>query len=189
MHRLSDQTCSNKIMTIPNLLSIVRLMMIPVIAHAYLHRSDMLLTALLLALSGLTDLVDGWIARRFNQISDLGKALDPVADKLTQAVMLFCLATRHDVMRIPILLLIFKEVWTGLTGLWVIRRTGRVLGAVWHGKVTTVMLYSLMIVHVLRQDIPALASNVMIAACLVMMSISFILYTRRNIAAIREGKS
>ena len=177
------------IMTIPNLLSLVRLLMIPWIAYAYLGKNDAVLTAGLLVASGITDLADGWIARRFNQTSDLGKALDPVADKLTQGVMLICLALRHPVMRIPAVLLAAKEIFTGLTGLLVIRRTGKVLGALWHGKVTTAMLYSLMIAHVLWQDMPIWASKISTAACLAMMAVSLVLYARRNFAAIREEKT
>ena len=76
--------------TIPNLLSFIRILLIPV--FAYLYYNDMKVEAVaVLAASGLSDMFDGKIARRFNQISALGKILDPIADKLTQitiAVML-----------------------------------------------------------------------------------------------------
>lgn len=176
------------VLTIPNLLSLLRLVMIPFIAWAYLGRNDPALTTLLLVLSGLTDVVDGFIARRFHMVSDLGKALDPVADKLTQGVMLICLATRRKLLLIPVIFLAVKEVCTGISGLAVIRRTGKVLGAQWHGKVTTMMLYAMMIAFVLWQDMPLWASNAMISACAAMMLLSFLLYARRNIQAIREGK-
>lgn len=177
------------VLTIPNLLSLVRLAMIPVIAWAYLGKNDPRLTTLLLLLSGLTDVVDGLIARRFHMISDLGKALDPVADKLTQGVMLICLATRRRLLLIPVILLAVKEIFTGIAGLVVIRRTGKVLGALWHGKLTTMMLYAMMIAFVLWQDMPPWASNAMIAACAAMMLLSFWLYARRNMQALREGKA
>ena len=176
------------ILTIPNLLSFMRLAMIPVIAWAYLGKNDPGLTTLLLVLSGVTDVVDGFIARRFHMISELGKALDPVADKLTQGVMLICLATRRRILFIPVALLAIKEIFTGLCGLMVIRRTGRVLGARWHGKVTTILLYSMMIAFVLWQDMPLWASNAMIAACAAMMLLSCVLYAQRNMKALREEK-
>jgi len=176
------------ILTIPNLLSFVRLAMIPVIAWAYLGKNDPGLTTLLLVLSGVTDVVDGFIARRFHMISELGKALDPVADKLTQGVMLICLATRRRILFIPVALLAIKEIFTGLCGVVVIKRTGRVLGARWHGKVTTILLYSMMIAFVLWQDMPLWASNAMIAACAAMMLLSCVLYAQRNMKALREEK-
>lgn len=78
-------------LTIPNLLSVIRIALIPVFAVMYLQ-GNQILAIIILAVSGLTDLFDGKIARRFNQVSALGKILDPVADKLTQitiAVILF----------------------------------------------------------------------------------------------------
>ena len=77
-------------LTIPNLLSVIRIILIPVFAVLFYH-DQKVIAVLILAISGLTDLFDGKIARKFNQVSALGKILDPVADKLTQitiAVML-----------------------------------------------------------------------------------------------------
>ena len=72
----------------------MRLCMIPLIIWLYCTQKNYALTAVVLVLSGLTDMVDGYIARRFNMVTDLGKALDPVADKLTQASVMFCLLSR-----------------------------------------------------------------------------------------------
>lgn len=173
-----------QILTIPNLLSLLRLMMIPVFAWLYLNGYDQW-TASVLILSGLTDVVDGYIARHFNQVSDFGKALDPVADKLTQAVMLLCLLTRYPMMIVPLVLLAIKETFAGVSGLIVIQRTGHVLGAEWHGKMTTMMLYGMMILHVVWKDIPLWASNVLTIGCIVMMLLSLVLYALRNLRVIR----
>ena len=83
-----------QLLTIPNLLSAFRILLVPVIVWLYCGRGDYPLTACVLVLSGVTDIVDGFIARRFRMVSDLGKVLDPVADKLTQAAALGCLLTR-----------------------------------------------------------------------------------------------
>ena len=80
-----EQNTRKQLFTIPNLLSLLRLCMIPLIIWLYCTQKNYALTAVVLVLSGLTDMVDGYIARRFNMVTDLGKALDPVADKLTQA--------------------------------------------------------------------------------------------------------
>ena len=72
--------------TIPNWLSFARIIMVPVFAYLFLNDSipnNIIWAVFVLALSGLSDCLDGKIARRFNQISELGKVLDPVADKLT----------------------------------------------------------------------------------------------------------
>lgn len=179
----------NKIFTIPNILSFFRLALIPVFVWAYCGAELYEITAILLVVSGITDVLDGFIARRFNMISDLGKALDPVADKLTQAAMLFCLLTRFPLMLIPFLFLLIKEAVSGALGLMVIRKTGSVYGAVWHGKVTTVLLYLTMVVHVLWYDIPEIVSDCMIFVCVGMMLLSMILYSLRNVRLLEDAKN
>ena len=69
-----------KILTIPNILSLIRVCLIPLFVWLYLAQDDVLATAIVLLLSGLTDALDGVLARPFNLISDFGKALDPGAD-------------------------------------------------------------------------------------------------------------
>ena len=140
--------------TIPNMLSVFRLILIPFFVYAYCVEQNFWKTAALLALSGISDTADGYIARRFNMVSDLGKIIDPVADKLTQAAMLLCLLTRYPLMLLPLLLLTFKEVSTGIMSLIVIRKTGLVMSADWHGKVTTGLLYAMMLTHIIWYRIP-----------------------------------
>lgn len=177
----------SQILTLPNLLSLLRLLMIPVFIWLYLNGYKGW-TAAVLVLSGLTDVVDGYIARRFGQVSDIGKALDPVADKLTQAAMLLCLMSHYPMMIIPFVLLAVKEVFAAISGLIVIKRTGRVPGAEWHGKLTTLLLYGMMILHVVWQDIPMWTSNLLNGGCIAMMMVSLVLYARRNIHAIRNAE-
>lgn len=170
----------NKIFTIPNVLSFFRLCLIPLLIWLYCVEHNFMWTAYILLLSGATDIVDGFIARRFHMISDLGKVLDPIADKLTQASMLFCLLTRFPLMIAPIALMLFKEMCMGISGFLVIKKAGTVLGANWHGKVATCLLYGMMLLHVVWYDIPSIVSNICVASCMVMMIISLILYGRRN---------
>lgn len=179
----------NKILTIPNILSFFRLALIPIFVRAYCGAEQYGLTAALLVISGVTDVLDGFIARHFDMVSDLGKALDPVADKLTQLAMLVCLVTRFPLMLIPLIVLLVKEIASGIMGLVVIRKTGAVHGAVWHGKVTTVLLYLTMVVHVLWYKIPELASDCMIFACVGMMVLSMVLYSLRNVRLIKSAKT
>lgn len=175
-----EKNCKEKILTIPNLLSLLRLAMIPVMMWLYLVRKNYGLTTLVLILSGLTDVADGYIARRFNMVSDFGKAFDPVADKLTQIAMLFCLVSRFPLMLLPLVILVIKECFTGITSLLAIRKTGCVKGAVWHGKVTTALLYATLAVHLLWYEISPAVSLVLICLCTVMMLISAVGYAIRN---------
>lgn len=175
-----EQNTRKQLFTIPNLLSLLRLCMIPLIIWLYCTQKNYALTAVVLVLSGLTDMVDGYIARRFNMVTDLGKALDPVADKLTQASVMFCLLSRFRMMLVPLLLLIFKEVCNGVMSLVVIKKTGKVCGADWHGKVCTWLLYAMMFVHIVWFDISREWSTALIGICVIMMTLSFALYMVRN---------
>lgn len=178
----------HRILTIPNILSFVRLCMIPLFIWIYCVRKNYALTGAVILLSGMTDLADGFIARHFHMISDLGKVLDPVADKLTQAAVLFCLVTRFPFMLVPLILMVFKECYMAVAGAMAIKKTGKVVGAQWHGKMVTALLYAMMIVHVFWYDIPMVASNVMIIACVVMMLVSVALYGRYYGKILRKTK-
>ena len=171
----------NRIFTVPNLLSLLRLAMIPLLLWLYLKKQEYLLTAVVVVLSGATDIIDGIIARKYDLISDLGKVLDPVADKLTQIAMLYCLATSFPEIRILLAILVVKEVITGIMSLVSIRKTGKVEGAQWHGKATTVLLYAMIIDRI----VPWLFSVVLTVACAGMMVLSMVMYWNRNWKSIR----
>lgn len=181
------ETYKTKILTIPNLLSFFRICLIPVFIWLYCVRKNELWTGIVLILSGIMDVADGLIARRFHMISDVGKALDPVADKLTQGAMLLCLISRFSLMLIPLLLMTVKEIYMGVAGVMVIRRTGNVPGADWHGKAATGLLFAMMILHIFWPEIPSAVSIVSVAACTVMVGISFVLYAMRNIRDLKRG--
>ena len=176
----------NKIITIPNILSTVRLLMIPFMLWAYCVLDSPAITAILVVLSGLTDVVDGFIARRFNMISDLGKALDPVADKLTQIAILFCLVTRFPLILLPLVLIIIKEISSGVLRAIILHKANEVEGAVWHGKANTVILYTVMFIHIVWYNIPLAVSAIFIFASTAMMLLSFVLYSVYCIKRLAE---
>ena len=175
----------NRIFTIPNLLSMLRIVLIPVIVWLYHVKDAYQLAAGLLLVSGITDVVDGYIARRFHMISDLGKALDPIADKLTQTAVLVCLLPQFPVMWLPLGLLVVKEFITGVWKLHVIHKTGRVDGAQWHGKAATVLLFAMIMLHILWPAIPPAFSRTCIGLSAGMMLVSFALYSHGNYRAMK----
>lgn len=179
---------SKKILTIPNALSLFRLLLIPVIIWLYRVREDYVWTVIVLVLSGVTDIADGIIARHFGMISDFGKAFDPVADKLTQMAVLYCLIARFPHMVIPLVMLAIKEVFAGITGLIVIHKAKVVPGADWHGKATTASLYTMMAIHIIWYNISGTFSDILIGVCVGVMLMSFIFYGIRNIKMITKAK-
>ena len=177
-----------KIITIPNLLSFLRILMIPFFLWTYLEKGDGVATALILLLSGLTDTVDGMIARRFNMVSNLGKALDPLADKLTQIAMLACLVFRFPRMLLVFIALCVKELFVLTTSLMAIHKTEEVLPADWHGKATTASLYATMVAHLLFPGMPDELSSGLIVLCTGLVLLSGVLYGIRNIRALKSAK-
>ena len=128
---------TDRIFTLPNFLSFFRLMLIPFIVYFFENESYLWAFAIL-ALSGATDVVDGWIARTFHLVSDFGKAIDPVADKLTQIVVLFCLMREYWWV---LAALVFKETVIGVMTLIALRKTHSIYSAGWYGKLCTVVIY------------------------------------------------
>lgn len=177
----------NKIFTVPNILSFCRLAMIPLIVYCYIWLENSLLTAGLLLLSGITDVADGIIARTFNMVSELGKALDPIADKLTQAVMLVCLISKFPYVLAAVVVFAVKEILNGLGNLRLMRSTGKVHGALWHGKISTALLYIVMFIHIIWYTIPPTLSYILISLCIAVMLLSSLLYTIRNIKSRKEN--
>lgn len=145
-------------------------------------------TPIVFLLSGATDIADGFIARKFNMISDFGKAFDAVADKLTQITVMFCLVTKFPLMLIPLVILILKEVLAAILNLITLKKAGYVVAAVWHGKVNTVVLYVTMFIHMMWVKIPEPVSNVLVLICLGMMLLSSFLYTKSDVKAIKKEK-
>ena len=143
-----------QVFTIPNILSLFRLLLIPVYIMIYLH-GHYLLAAVILGISCLTDAVDGYIARRFNMITNLGKVLDPIADKFTQFTLIVCLALRHPILWSIIGLFVAKELFQIIAG-YIFMRHGRILkGAQFTGKICTTVLFISLILLVLVPNIPS----------------------------------
>ncbi len=146
-----------EIFTIPNMLSLFRLLLIPVYIYIYLNAkdsADYYLAAGILAVSCLTDMIDGKIARHFNMISSLGKILDPLADKATQFTLIICLTVRYNVLWYLVGLFLLKELFQLVAGFISIRHHKILKGALISGKVCTTVLFISLIIMIM---IPALA--------------------------------
>ena len=169
----------NRIITVPNILSIIRIVLIPVYAVMYVRAdttADYILAGGILAFSCITDLFDGWIARRFDQISNLGKALDPIADKATQGVVLICATSRHPALWCLVGLFALKEGFQLVMGCWYLRKKQMLSGALMTGKICTTVLFVCMIIIVCFPNLPDIAVYAMIVPSAVFMAISFVSY-------------
>ena len=165
-----------EILTIPNLLSLFRLLLIPVYIVIYLNATEnwhYYISALILALSCITDFIDGRIARRYNMVSTLGKILDPVADKATQLALILCLGLRYTALRYLILLFILKEGFQTVAGAINLRKGKMLDGALLSGKVCTTVLFTSLILMVLIPTLSEGIVNLLVCIDFVFMLIAF----------------
>ncbi len=126
--------------SIPNILCYVRMLLLPVFAALYCLKLD-LWAAVVVLLSGLTDVMDGIIARKCHMETELGKILDPLADKLTQAVVSGCLLLRYPIMWILFSVIVVKESFQGIGGLLLYRKVKSMRSSEWFGKLSTAVFY------------------------------------------------
>lgn len=130
----------NKNINVPNALSILRILLIIPFMVFFLN-DKIWQAALMLVISGLSDLFDGMIARKFNQFTELGQMLDPLSDKLTQGAVAVCLAVKQPVL-IPLLaIFILKEVLMLGAACLLLKKRKRPGGSKWYGKVATTLFY------------------------------------------------
>ena len=168
-----------EIFSVPNIMGYFRILLIPVFMVIYLNARDTagyLAAAAVMGISALTDLFDGKIARRFNMITELGKVLDPVADKLTHAAIAVALSFRYPLMRSLIVLFVVKELFMGIMGLIMMARGKKMNGAQWYGKFCTAVLFAVLFILLLYVNIPCLAANILILFAMASMVLSLICY-------------
>lgn len=169
---------------LPNLLSNLRIVIIPFFVWQMLKGNTPAAAAILI-LSGVTDFLDGRIARRFHWESEIGKALDPLADKLTQCAVSLCLLVRMPRMWFFFALLILKDLVMLVLGIHIHRSGVRIEGAGLFGKAATVVFYVVMGLLVLVPDIPEWVVTGMLCAavgCALAAGVSYIPDCRRYLA-------
>lgn len=134
-----DASVSNRVLTIPNLISVVRLLTIPVFLWL-VWRGDDLVALVVLVVAVSTDFVDGLVARRLGQISKLGQFLDPLADRLFIAAVVVALTIREVVPLWLVAVVILRDVLLGLGSIVFSRYGAGVLPVKWMGKWATFAL-------------------------------------------------
>lgn len=177
------------ILTIPNLLSLIRILLIPFIIWLYCVQKAYMHTFIVIVISGFTYIIDGKIARKFNKISDVGKVLDPIADKLTQAALVICLIARYPWMWALLALFAVKECLMLLWGYLTLKSTDTINGAKWYGKLSTVVLYAVMMILILFVDIPQAIATALMLLCGGMMLLSLVMYGRFYHAILDQAPS
>lgn len=168
-----------ELFTIPNLLSFFRLVLVPVYVYIYLHAvtdDQYLIAGSIMALSCITDLIDGKIARHFNMISNVGKVLDPLADKVTQLALILCLSVRYRILYPVLFLFLTKELFQLFVCIYHLHKRKALAGALPAGKLCTTVLFVSLIALVLLPHLPSTLVDALVLTDALFLTISFISY-------------
>ena len=157
---------------IPNMLSILRLLMIPlfvVLYFKYPEGNAVYITAAVYFLAWATDVLDGWLARRNNWITEAGKIIDPLADKLMQITVAVCFTVDNRVFLCLLIPLLVKELGMALGALVIIKQTKAVMPSRWYGKAATVLQFGCAMIRIIvrgNETLDTVLAVTMLAAML-----------------------
>ena len=169
-----------EIFSIPNFIGYVRILLIHVSMYFYISADTLsyyYTASAIVLVSTFSDLFDGMIARKFNMVTELGKLIDPLADKLSHGAMMICLLTRYQAVWLLLGIFVLKEGFMAIMGLVMLRHNGRKLdGAMWFGKVCTAVLFLTMFALFLIPEMSTVYVNYLIWLCAAVMLITLILY-------------
>ena len=174
---------------IPNCLSYIRLILLPVFMYLYWHaqsREDYIIAFVVLAVALLTDMFDGFIARRYNMITEWGKMLDPVADKLLQGILAISIIKNYKPMLVFVITFACKEIYMAIMNLKLKKYEPNIVQAKFFGKFVTVIIDFFVSILLLLTNLPA--NIVWMIILILMLSIIYvwIRYARIHLAIIRK---
>lgn len=180
------QNLKNECLSIPNLMGYFRILLIPLYLYLYICAKSYRLAIFIMLLSFLTDFLDGKIARRFDMVTEFGKILDPVADKLTQGALALGFALRYPAVVILLLVFLIKELCMAVLGIYMMKRGYRMDGAQKHGKLCTAVLDFTMLLLLVFPDTSYFTVNLLSALAIFVMLFSLVKYLRMYWTAYRN---
>lgn len=180
------------IFTIPNLLTFLRIVLITPFVVFFLDE-NYLAAATVVIISGLTDCFDGLIARKFNQITELGKILDPIADKLTLIAIVICVAIHMPIVTPVMIVLLIKDMLMLIGGTNLIKKGITPPAAKWYGKIGTVLFYlsvcTIVFLKAVMNYENDVLSFVMLSITTVVMIFSLVKYSMIYFSLLKEYKT
>lgn len=176
-------------MNIPNLLTLVRFLLIPIMS-VFLFQEKLLLALAIYIIASMTDIIDGFIARKFNMITQLGKVLDPLADKLLQFAALIGLSYIYVIPYWIVVIFTAKELLMGLGAVKLLKKD-IIVQAKWFGKVSTCIFFLAIIVAMLSRifSISEIYPTMLMCFALMMAFFALIMYLLNYIKISKQSKS
>ncbi len=176
-------------LTVPNILSLFRLVLVYPLVR-FLLKQNYLAAGIVLLLSAVSDALDGLIARKFNQVSPLGKILDPIADKLTLIAVVICINILYPDILLFVVLLFLKEILMLSGGAVLLNFKLRPPAAKWYGKISTVVFYVSIILLVVMKAVWGYTNRVLtitlLAVTTALMLFSLVMYSSLFLKMIRQ---
>ncbi len=175
-------------MNVPNALSLFRLCLVPIFSWVYFGNSEVsrIYAVIIYAMASATDFLDGKIARKYNQISKLGRILDPLGDKMMTFAVLLCITISNVIPVWAIVVFLAKEIIMGIGGFILYKKFKDMPPANYMGKISTVVFFVVCVILMLFSGISETAATVMISIALAVMILALVGYTIRYIRIIKE---
>lgn len=183
----------SELLSIPNIICYIRLLLIPVFVALYIKaetQSEYFFATFVVLIASLTDFLDGFIARKFDMVTEFGKLLDPVADKLMQFALLFVLLVKTNYVYILVIIFLIKEITMAITGYIFFKKGKKLDGAKWFGKVSTTVFYFTMSILILFPKLYDYNKNIvytLVIICASFLILSFLLYGREYYTMYKES--
>jgi cardiolipin synthase len=194
MTESAAESPSDRLLTVPNVISVVRLLCVPLFLYLLFGRDNRVAAAVLLAVLGATDWIDGYIARRWDQVSELGKILDPVADRVMLIVAIVAMVIDGSLPTIVAVLGLGRELLIAGATLILAALGARRIDVTWYGKAGTMGLMMALPLFLLGDSTISWADTALVLAWLCAIPglalglYSLVLYVPMAIEALREGR-
>lgn len=180
-----------ELFSLPNWLSYFRIILIPVFLNLYIQgqgKYDHVIAGVILIISGLSDFLDGQIARKCHMVTDFGKVIDPIADKLTQFTVAIALLWTYPLIWVLLLVIVIKDAMLALVGLFLFKNGTKVKGASWWGKVATAYFYFVVIILVFFSLQNSSIATFLIISSTAFMLLALVLYAKELYEMYQENK-
>ena len=181
----------SELLALPNILCYLRLLLIPLFMILYIKaetKDQYYFAGFVVLLASFTDFLDGFIARKFNMITEFGKLLDPLADKLMQAALILVLILEIDYMYLLALVFIIKELIMTIAAYVFVKKGKKLDGSKWFGKVSTTVFYVTMLILIVLPSLNKSVTSLLMIICGVFLTLSFVLYGREYYIMYKELK-
>lgn len=181
----------SELFALPNILCYLRLLLIPLFMILYIKaetKDQYYFAGFVVLLASFTDFLDGFIARKFNMITEFGKLLDPLADKLMQAALILVLILEIDYMYLLALVFIIKELIMTIAAYVFVKKGKKLDGSKWFGKVSTTIFYVTMLILIVLPSLNKSVTSLLMIICGLFLTLSFVLYGREYYIMYKELK-